>query len=399
METIKTNFSKCCEFVSKLTTETIEQIGKINNFIWFECVAPILTAVFGFFRAINYFIWYQFVAKIVFFIAMLTHFQKLYAYLRYKIPLYLFSIFNNEIINDSYLNNINGKTVVLTCADSVLGQQLVKVLLNNGAILIVGCSKVTAEQFIIDYPNSNLTPILLNFASQTVVREFVATLSSHVNHIDVLINNASVELDTEFEVGKRENIDMYLGHAYFAQFLIAFQLIDKMIVNPGKNSRIVMLSSASYVRCQQLNSDFFGRKPANYLILRELSKKLVKGRTNITTYSVQSGYLKTALELCEQRLLNNDQEIEMEGEELLLMPAMFMRYMLGVLVRICPNLITHSTMYCAFDEKMKNESGLHYKNGERVAMGNMEVNDRVATVLFNYSCEQLRLQAGTLHTF
>jgi NAD(P)-dependent dehydrogenase (short-subunit alcohol dehydrogenase family) len=116
---------------------------------------------------------------------------------------------------------LNGKVAVITGAGSGIGQKIAQVFAAEGASVAVGDINAAAAEKTAQSINSEggrALAIHVNVAEPTSVEAMLATVLSHFSRVDVLVNNAAIEVDktvedTSFEEWNRE-VSVNLGGVF-----------------------------------------------------------------------------------------------------------------------------------------------------------------------------------------
>lgn len=199
-----------------------------------------------------------------------------------------------------------GKTVVITGANTGIGKETAKDLAKRGARVVLACKDMKkcmeAKYEIIDETwNKSVECIKCDLASMESIREFVDTFKKSHDMLHVLVNNAGTMwhpkgytkegFETHFGVN-------HLGHFYLTNLLLP-------VLKYSYPSRVVVLTSRDHLKgkinFEDLNSaknyneeDAYNQsKLANVLFAQELSDRL-KG-TGVTANCVDPGYVYTDL--------------------------------------------------------------------------------------------------------
>ena len=189
---------------------------------------------------------------------------------------------------------LNGKTVIITGANTGIGLETAVDLAKRNARVILACRSVErGETAAVEVRkrsgNDNVVFVQLDLASLDSVRKFAARILEGEPRIDFLINNAGIYsnsftrtidgLETTFAVN-------HLGH-----FLLTNLLLDRLKEAPS--ARIINVSSIGYRRGEidfdDLNSErsysgfkaYCRSKMANILFTRKLAKELQGTRVTI----------------------------------------------------------------------------------------------------------------------
>ncbi|XP_049640815.1 retinol dehydrogenase 14 [Suncus etruscus] len=214
---------------------------------------------------------------------------------------------------------MQGKTVLITGANSGLGRATAAALLRMGARVIMGCrDRARAEEaagqlrrelsspgFMGSSPDPGSVGELvvkeLDLASLRSVHAFCQEMLQEEPRLDVLINNAGVfqcpYMKTE------DGFEMQFGVNHLGHFLLTNLLLG--LLKSSAPSRIVVVSSKLYkygdINFEDLNSEqsynksfcYSRSKLANILFTRELARRL-EG-TNVTVNVLHPGIVRTNL--------------------------------------------------------------------------------------------------------
>uniref|UniRef100_A0A8C6TRM7 Retinol dehydrogenase 14b n=1 Tax=Neogobius melanostomus TaxID=47308 RepID=A0A8C6TRM7_9GOBI len=203
---------------------------------------------------------------------------------------------------------MQGKTVIITGANSGIGKALAGELLKLQARVIMACrDRGRAEEAALELTKSGggaggeLVIKLLDLASLRSVRSFCEEITQEEPKIDVLINNAGIY---QCPYTKTEDgFEMQFGVNHLGHFLLTHLLLD--LLKTSAPSRIVVVSSKLYkygsINFDDLNSEAsydkaFGysqSKLANLLFTLELAKRL-EG-TGVTVNALTPGIVRTNL--------------------------------------------------------------------------------------------------------
>ncbi|KAF8774271.1 Retinol dehydrogenase 13 like protein [Argiope bruennichi] len=252
---------------------------------------------------------------------------------------------------------LNGKTVIVTGGNTGIGKETVLDLASRGAKVILACRDVQkGYEAVMDISEKVIKPNLvvnrLDLASFASIKSFAQDDLENEPYIHILINNAGVAALPKSLT--EDGYEMQFGVNHLRHFLLTHLLLDR--IKASAPARIINVPSIAHI-CGHidlsdinLNSNYspatayFRSKLANVLFTRELAKRL-KG-TGVTTYCLHPGALYTTL----------SRHIEYS-----------MSKFSGWLYEFCSRLFFKSpmigaqtTIYCAVEEKLANESGNYY---------------------------------------
>ncbi len=182
------------------------------------------------------------------------------------------------------MENLKGKTAIVTGANSGMGMATVQALSDMGAKVIMLCrsEKRGKEAFdaLMKEKERDLDLILCDLGDYSSVRNFAAQVCEKYEKIDILVNNAGFIALNRQET--KEGLEMQFGVNYVGHFQLTSLLICKM--PPG--SRIVNVSSGAHkvgkIHFEDINlkkgfnvfKAYGQSKLATVLFTRETAKRL-----------------------------------------------------------------------------------------------------------------------------
>ncbi|XP_069547601.1 retinol dehydrogenase 13-like isoform X1 [Brachyistius frenatus] len=202
---------------------------------------------------------------------------------------------------------INGKTVVVTGANTGIGKATAQELARRGGRIIMGCRdmekcEAAAKEIRGKTLNPHVYACQLNLASMKSIREFAERINKEEQRVDILINNAGVMRCPAWKT--EDDFDMQLGVNHLGHFLLTNLLLDKL--KESAPSRVINLASLAHIigkiDFEDLNWEkkkfdtkqaYCQSKLANVLFTRELAKRL-QG-TGVTVNAVHPGVVATQL--------------------------------------------------------------------------------------------------------
>ncbi|XP_052822983.1 retinol dehydrogenase 14-like [Octopus bimaculoides] len=276
---------------------------------------------------------------------------------------------------------LDGKTVIVTGANTGLGKQTALECAKRNARVIMACrnlEKAEAAAKVIrdatkDSGKNEVVVRELDLSSFKSVRKFCARINEEEPHLNILVNNAGVyrcpSLYTEDEVETHFQVN-HLGH-----FLLTTLLLD--LLKKSAPSRIVVLSSFMYkdarIDFEDINwkvnyngtEAYKSSKLANVWFCRELSKRLEGSGVNV--YCVNPGIVLT--DIMRHTV------------------PQFFRYFdcISRLFFKTPAQGAQTTLYCILFEKLQNESGYYYSNCSQEDLNSNGLNEDGAKRLWEVS--------------
>ena len=179
---------------------------------------------------------------------------------------------------------LQGKTAIVTGANSGMGMATVRALSDMGARVIMLCRSEKRGREALERLNSekprDLDLILCDLGDYDSVRSFVSKVRESYSRIDILVNNAGfISLDRH---ETKEGLERQFGINHIGHFLLTTSLLDLM----GKGSRIVVVASGAHktgkIHFDDINlhrgfnviKAYSQSKLANVLFTRELARRV-----------------------------------------------------------------------------------------------------------------------------
>jgi NAD(P)-dependent dehydrogenase (short-subunit alcohol dehydrogenase family) len=211
--------------------------------------------------------------------------------------------------------DLEGRTVIVTGANSGLGFEAARGLARRRARVVVACrSEQKALEAIArlraESPGAQLESLPLDLASLASVRAFASAFASRHRALHVLVNNAGV-----MALPRRETADgfeMQLGTNHLGHFALTGLLLDALLATPG--ARVVNLSSTMHKTGRMRWDDLHGErrygkwtaygqsKLANLLFTYELQRRLAAVRAEAISVACHPGYAATNLQFAGPRM-------------------------------------------------------------------------------------------------
>ncbi|XP_022085672.1 retinol dehydrogenase 11-like [Acanthaster planci] len=200
---------------------------------------------------------------------------------------------------------LDGKTVIITGANTGIGKETAIDLAHRGARIILACRSETrgliAEREIRETTgNSHVHFMRLDLASLESVKEFAQEFCNREDRLDILINNAGVINDGSTKTA--EGYELSFGVNHLGHFLLTNLLLAKL--KSSSPSRVITVSSDAYQlgRLGFLDGEELGAnegrvklyarsKLANLLFTHELAKTM-EG-TDVSAFALHPGSIDT----------------------------------------------------------------------------------------------------------
>lgn len=204
--------------------------------------------------------------------------------------------------------DLTGKRVVITGANSGIGLEAAKVLVQKGAEVILAVRNeqkgaIAKETILSGNPQGSVLVMGLNLADLNSVREFAQNYRSRFDTLDILINNAGVMVPPYQKT--KDGFELQFGTNHLGHFALTGLLLPLLKKTP--NSRVVTLSSIAHrgARIFFDNLDgskgykamkFYGQsKLANLLFAKELDHRLKQNGMATKSLACHPGISSTNL--------------------------------------------------------------------------------------------------------
>lgn len=283
---------------------------------------------------------------------------------------------------------LDGKTVIVTGANTGIGRETALDLAGRGARVILACRNVPKAQEVADEilkktGNSKVLVKELDLASLKSVRNFARDINETEERLDILINNAGIMRCPYWKT--EDGFEMQLGVNHLAHFLLTNLLLD--LLQRSQPSRIINVSSLAHtrgkIRFDDLQSEkeynpgqaYAQSKLANVLFTRELSKKLED--TDVIVASLHPGAVKTEL-----------------GRHLSIAKSFLASMLFAPLVWLIFKTSwqgAQTSIHCAVSNDV--ESGLYYSDCKAKEVAEQGKDDAVAKKLWEVSADLVGLKS------
>lgn len=184
--------------------------------------------------------------------------------------------------------HLGGRTAVVTGGNRGLGFQSVLELARKGARVVIACRSIgkgraAVKRILSELPAAQLATVELDLADSESVERFAATVSSRMNRLDILMNNAAV-VSLESLRRTPAGHEMHTATNHYGHFLVTGWLFPLLVRSNG--ARVVTLTSGAYrfgaidfadldwrKRPYSRTQSYGASKLANLLFMRELQKR------------------------------------------------------------------------------------------------------------------------------
>ena len=186
--------------------------------------------------------------------------------------------------------NFKDKKILITGATGGIGKALVKkFLLLEGNVLATGTKIEKLDALKKEFPKVNI--LKFDISDHSKIEEFIENVSSQLAGLDVLVNNAGINMDNLSLRMKDEEwkkvIDLNLGSTFF----LCKYAIKKMLKN--KYGRIVNITSIVGHTGNLGQSNYAASKAAIVAMSKSLAIEYAK--KNITINCVSPGFIQSKM--------------------------------------------------------------------------------------------------------
>ncbi len=203
--------------------------------------------------------------------------------------------------------SLEGKTAVVTGANSGLGFETAKVLVAKGATVLLACrNQAKAEAAAVELRQAGPGPVAtvgLDLSSLESVAAAASAIGEQVDHLDLLINNAGIMGVPLSHTA--QGVELQLGTNHVGHFALTAHLYP--LVAKAEAGRIVTVSSNLHKGAVLDLSDTasaksysgqkaYGRsKLANLLFALELSRRLTEQSSSVISVAAHPGWSRSQL--------------------------------------------------------------------------------------------------------
>jgi NAD(P)-dependent dehydrogenase (short-subunit alcohol dehydrogenase family) len=202
-----------------------------------------------------------------------------------------------------------GRTAIVTGANSGLGFETSRVLARRGARVVMACrnpdkAKNALEEIRSESPDARVEAMSLDLASLASVRAFADEFRAHRDALHLLIDNAGVMAIPERRTA--DGFEMQMGTNHLGHFALTGLLLEPLLATPG--SRVVVMSSLAHrlgrIDFDDLQSErgygawrAYGQsKLANLLFMNELQRRFERHGAKTIAVACHPGYAATQLQ-------------------------------------------------------------------------------------------------------
>ena len=275
---------------------------------------------------------------------------------------------------------MQGKTVVITGANSGIGRATAEALAKMGATVVMICrsrerGEAARNEIIAATKNQNVELVVADLSSMAEVAQAAAKVKSTHPKIHVLINNAAVFLPKR-EV-TADGLEKTFATNYLSHFLLTHLLLDAL--KAAAPSRIVNVATKTTgmkinlddLQLEKTKYSIFGAvgpsKLAQVLFTQELARRL-EG-TGVTVNALHPGVIRSGL-------LDDS--------------PLWMRAMFGLMAK-SPERGAETPVYLASSPQVEKVSGKLFADRKQIPVGGQALDAEKQTRLWDISMRLAKL--------
>ena len=206
------------------------------------------------------------------------------------------------------LPDLSGRVVLVTGANSGIGEPTAQALGAAGASTILACrSQEKAEAALArlrkQVPEGNFDYLHLDLADLSSIKACAGQFLDRFSRLDILVNNAGVMIPPYSQT--RDGFELQFGTNHLGHFALTAHLIDVVMATPA--SRVVTVSSMAHrfgrirfddlQRTQSYNRwlTYGQSKVANLMFSYELQRRLAAANAETLAIAAHPGWARTNL--------------------------------------------------------------------------------------------------------
>jgi len=149
--------------------------------------------------------------------------------------------------NTTHIQDLTGRTIIITGGNSGLGFEAAKALSEKGAWVIIACrstekGEAARNEIVAIHPNANITIMELDLMDLKSIRNFADQFKKKYSHLDILVNNAGIMMVPHRLT--KDGFESQIGTNHLGHFALTGLLLDLLKKTP--KSRVVNVSSMAH---------------------------------------------------------------------------------------------------------------------------------------------------------
>jgi len=202
----------------------------------------------------------------------------------------------------------SGKIVIITGANSGVGSEAARIMVQKGATVIMACRNMEKSRPALDeLNNGNNTGkailLKLDLSDFSSIRSFSDEIREKFPRVDILINNAGIMAPPYGKTA--DGFELQFGTNHLGHFMLTGMLLD--LITPVEGSRVVTITSIAHfngdINFDDINSEknynrmgaYRQSKLANLLFAYELQRQLTGSGKRTLSVAVHPGISSTGI--------------------------------------------------------------------------------------------------------
>jgi len=282
---------------------------------------------------------------------------------------------------------LEGKTVVITGANTGIGKATAMDMSRRGAKVVILCRDMekaeAAAAEVRDVTKGEVICHRLDLADLASVRECAEQLGNSLEKIDILINNAGIMACPQMKT--KDGFEMQLGTNHIGHFLLT-NLLMPQLKKAAPGARIVNVSSLAHtsgtMNWEDLHYEnsayhrftaYSQSKLANVLFTKELARK--GEGSGVTAYALHPGVIAT--------------DLGRHMEDMNCFTRMMWRCFAPMIKT--PESGANTTIFCAIHPSIADHNGRYYSDCKEVRPSSRADNMEDAKKLWDLSEQMVKL--------
>ena len=175
-----------------------------------------------------------------------------------------------------------------------IGRSIVIEFAKNGYDVVINYNTSEEEAFelkryVEDAYNVNALTIKCDISDEQQVKNMIEEIINKFNRIDVLVNNAALELNTEFDFKTKETFNKVLDVNLIGTFLVS-KYVSKYMLKENKGNIINITSNNAINKNDPSTLEYDASKAAIISLTHNLAKHLAP---NINVNAIAPGWVET----------------------------------------------------------------------------------------------------------
>ena len=142
---------------------------------------------------------------------------------------------------------LEGRICLVTGGSRGIGEKIVKRLASDNAhvIFTYAKDKISSEKVLRDLSktNSNIQAYQMDVSNRNSVKKVISSLKRKIDHVDVLVNNAGINMPEDFDKIKDHDWDNVLNVNLKGPFIVTQEILP--LLKKSENASIINISSVS----------------------------------------------------------------------------------------------------------------------------------------------------------